>query len=160
MARQTKAANKLKFETGDVPVQGDYADLIDSYQDELAEGPFADGDKTKLDGIAAGATANSADATLLARANHTGTQTAATISDFATAVGADAAVSANTAKLTADATNVEAAGALMAVDGVGVFDAGADNSAARPTGYAIVYWINVTAEPTNAAAGDLWFEAA
>jgi hypothetical protein len=35
--------------------------------------------------VADGATANSADATLLARANHTGTQTASTISDFNTA---------------------------------------------------------------------------
>lgn len=38
-------------------------------------------DGTKLDGIATGATANSSDATLLARANHTGTQTLSTISD-------------------------------------------------------------------------------
>jgi hypothetical protein len=37
-------------------------------------------DKTKLDGVAAGATANSSDATLLARANHTGTQDVSTIS--------------------------------------------------------------------------------
>ena len=49
---------------------------------------FADGnsmiaaDLAKLDGIESGATANSPDATLLARANHTGTQAAATISDF------------------------------------------------------------------------------
>lgn len=43
-------------------------------------------DKTKLDGVAAGATANSADATLLARANHTGSQASSTISDFAEAV--------------------------------------------------------------------------
>lgn len=43
-------------------------------------------DKTKLDGISSGATANSSDATLLARANHTGTQTASTISDFSEAV--------------------------------------------------------------------------
>jgi hypothetical protein len=35
--------------------------------------------KTKLDGIATAATANSADATLLARANHTGTQAPSTI---------------------------------------------------------------------------------
>jgi hypothetical protein len=35
--------------------------------------------KTKLDGIATGATANSSDATLLARANHTGTQAVGTI---------------------------------------------------------------------------------
>lgn len=48
--------------------------------------------KTKLDGIATGATANSTDATLLARANHTGTQTASTISDFSSA--ADARISA------------------------------------------------------------------
>lgn len=41
-------------------------------------------DFTKLAGIATGATANSTDAYLLARANHTGFQVAATISDFAT----------------------------------------------------------------------------
>ncbi len=44
--------------------------------------------------VADGATANSADATLLARANHTGTQTASTISDFNTA--ADARITAAT----------------------------------------------------------------
>lgn len=42
-------------------------------------------DKLKLDGVEAGATANSSDATLLARANHTGTQPASTISDSTTA---------------------------------------------------------------------------
>jgi hypothetical protein len=41
-------------------------------------------DKAKLNSIASGATANSSDATLLARANHTGTQTAATITGLAT----------------------------------------------------------------------------
>lgn len=50
-------------------------------------------DKTKLNGIATGATANSTDAVLLARSNHTGTQTASTISDFSTA----ATSAANTA---------------------------------------------------------------
>jgi hypothetical protein len=35
--------------------------------------------KTKLDGVASGATANSSDAFLLARANHTGTQAFSTI---------------------------------------------------------------------------------
>ena len=50
--------------------------------------------------VADGATANSSDATLLARANHTGTQLAATISDFSTAVATTAAVTANTAKVT------------------------------------------------------------
>lgn len=47
-----------------------------------AAGFMTGADKTKLDGVAAGATANSPDATLLARANHTGTQAAASISDF------------------------------------------------------------------------------
>ena len=42
--------------------------------------------QVKLAGIATGATANSSDATLLARANHTGTQAASTISDFSVAV--------------------------------------------------------------------------
>jgi hypothetical protein len=40
--------------------------------------------KTKLDGIASGATANLSDAALLARANHTGTQAAGTITGLAT----------------------------------------------------------------------------
>ena len=51
-----------------------------------AAGFMTGADKTKLDGVATGATANSSDATLLARANHTGTQLASTISDFNTAV--------------------------------------------------------------------------
>jgi len=49
-------------------------------------GVLSAADKTKLDGIASGATANSSDATLLARSNHTGQQPASTISDFSEAV--------------------------------------------------------------------------
>ena len=49
-----------------------------------------------------------------ARANHTGNQLAATISDFDAEVGNNAAVTANTAKLSADAANVATAGAVMA----------------------------------------------
>lgn len=51
--------------------------------------------KTKLDGVASAATANDTDANLKARANHTGTQTASTISDFSTAADtrADARIS-------------------------------------------------------------------
>jgi hypothetical protein len=44
---------------------------------------YTTAEQTKLAGIAAGATVNSADATLLARANHTGTQAAATITGLA-----------------------------------------------------------------------------
>jgi hypothetical protein len=53
---------------------------------------FTTADETKLDGVASGATANDTDANLKNRANHTGTQTASTISDFDTA--ADARVAA------------------------------------------------------------------
>jgi hypothetical protein len=42
----------------------------------------------KLAGVSTGATANDTDANLKARANHTGTQTASTISDFSAAVDA------------------------------------------------------------------------
>lgn len=44
-----------------------------------AAGFMTGADKTKLDGVAAGATANSSDATLLNRANHTGTQGIGTV---------------------------------------------------------------------------------
>jgi hypothetical protein len=82
---------------------------ISTLQPKPSEGAFADGDKTKLDGIATGATANDTDSNLKARANHTGTQTASTISDFDTEVANNSAVAANTAKVsnathTGDAT--------------------------------------------------------
>lgn len=53
-----------------------------------AAGFMTGADKTKLDGIAAGATVNSTDAALRDRATHTGTQLASTISDFAAATRA------------------------------------------------------------------------
>ena len=64
----------------------------------LTQNNFTNADHTKLDGITTGATANSSDATLKARANHTGTQAASTISDFDTEVANNSAVTANTAK--------------------------------------------------------------
>lgn len=63
---------------------------------------FTTAQETKLAGIAAGATANSSDATLLNRANHTGTQLASTISDFNSA--ADARVAAASVNALADVT--------------------------------------------------------
>ena len=94
-----------------------------------AKNTYPGADATKLAGIASDATANSADATLLARANHTGTQLASTISDFATTVTNNTAVAANTAKVSytdsakvagieagadvTDTANITAAGALM-----------------------------------------------
>lgn len=57
----------------------------------VVAGFMSPSDKTKLDGVATGATANDTDANLKNRANHTGTQVASTISDFASAVDAQTA---------------------------------------------------------------------
>lgn len=73
-------------------------------QDDIGDGTtfkqYSATEKTKLAGVATGATANSSDATLLNRANHTGTQTASTISDFSTA--ADARIAAASINALAD----------------------------------------------------------
>lgn len=63
-------------------------------------GIMSSADKTKLDGIAAGATNNISDASLLSRANHTGTQVASTISDFTEAAqDASAAMVSNSSTI-------------------------------------------------------------
>jgi len=84
---------KITYDTKGLVTAG-----ADATQDDIGDGTtykqYSATEKTKLAGIATGATANSSDATLLARANHTGTQTASTISDFSTA--ADARITAAT----------------------------------------------------------------
>lgn len=69
---------------------GDFANSSHTHANATTtvSGFMSNVDKVKLDTIATGATANSSDATLLARANHTGTQTSLTISDFNSAVDA------------------------------------------------------------------------
>ena len=80
-------------------------DLSD-YQLEPSEGAFVDGDKTKLDSalqsgdisdFETSAELDSRDTDNRNRANHTGTQTASTISDFDTEVENNSDVAANTA---------------------------------------------------------------
>lgn len=66
----------------------------DTITDGTTNKVFTAAEKTKLTGIANGATANSTDAQLRDRSTHTGTQTASTISDFNTA--ADARITAAT----------------------------------------------------------------
>jgi hypothetical protein len=101
----TAADVLTKIKTVDGATSGLDADLLDAQEgtyylaranhtgtqsaDTLTDGTtnkaFLATERTKLTGIATGATANSSDATLLARANHTGTQVMATISDAGTA---------------------------------------------------------------------------
>lgn len=78
-----------------------------------AAGFMTGSDKSKLDGVASGATANSSDAALLARANHTGTQLASTVSDF-TEAAQDAVGSALTDTATIDLTYDDAGNAISA----------------------------------------------
>jgi hypothetical protein len=62
------------------------AEVKTLYESNADTNEFDDAEQTKLAGIAAGATVNSSDATLLARANHTGTQLASTISDLTSSI--------------------------------------------------------------------------
>lgn len=75
------------------------ADIKTLYESNPNTNEFDDAEQTKLAGIATGATANDTDSNLKNRANHTGTQTASTISDFDTEVANNTAVAANTAKV-------------------------------------------------------------
>lgn len=69
----------------------------DTLTDGTTNKAFLATERTKLSGVATGATANSSDATLLARANHTGTQTLSTISDAGTAAALNVPASGNAA---------------------------------------------------------------
>lgn len=62
----------------------------------LVTGLMSNTDKTKLDGIAASATVNSSDATLLNRANHTGAQATSTITGLDTALAGKASTAVAT----------------------------------------------------------------
>lgn len=69
-----------KVTAGGLPDDADLDDIPDSAT-RLA---MTSSERTKLSGVATGATANSSNATLLARANHTGTQSADTLTDGTT----------------------------------------------------------------------------
>ncbi|WP_173087390.1 hypothetical protein [Devosia sp. 1635] len=73
-----------------------------------ASGFMSGADKSKLNGVAAGATANSADAALLSRDNHTGTQAISTVDGLQSALdGKMAAGSLGTAAAMNEATVAE-----------------------------------------------------
>ena len=109
------------------------ASTISDFDTEVSNNTSVAANTSKLSGIAAGATANSADATLLARANHTGTQTASTISDFDTEVSNNTTVAANTLKVTypsADSTKLAGIAEGAEVNTIeSILEAGMDNDA-------------------------------
>lgn len=97
--------NELAAALGDDPnfattIAAQIGDKVDKVAGKgLSTEDYTSAEKTKLSGIATGATANSSDATLLARANHTGIQAASTISDFDTEVSNNTDVAAATAHI-------------------------------------------------------------
>lgn len=99
-----------------------------------AAGFMAAGDKSKIDGIAPGATANSSDATLLARANHTGAQAISTVTGLQTALDGKAA-------------SVHLHGIARSATGGGTAAIGARDQCYATTG-------NVTVNPSVFSAGD------
>lgn len=86
------AVTEVNGHTGTVTLTAADVDALpnDATFDDLADGTtnvaFTDANRSKLSGIATGATANSSDATLKNRENHTGTQAASTISNLTEAV--------------------------------------------------------------------------
>lgn len=133
-------------------------------------------ERNKLNGIASGATANSTDAYLLSRSNHTGTQTAATISDFDTEVANNTAVAANTAKNSypsadasklagieagadvTDAANVLAAGAVMTTGTQQIGGAKTFQNDVVITGDLTVNGTTTTINSTNVSVDDKMIE--
>lgn len=82
----TRLSTVTNFDnSGNVIALANKVDKITGKQ--LSTEDYTTTEKTKLSGIATGATANDTDVNLKNRANHTGSQLASTISDFATAVG-------------------------------------------------------------------------
>jgi hypothetical protein len=100
----------------------------------------------------------------LARANHSGTQTAATISDFDTQVRRSrldqmtapaAAVAMGAQRVTGVANPAAAQDAATAATALGVIAHGAVAGTARPSGYTVVVWVG-SVDPTLKVRGDIW----
>lgn len=117
---------------------------VDKTADGTTNKAFLATERTKLTGVATGATANSSDATLLARANHTGTQSADTLTDGTT----------NKAFLATERTKLAAVGVVRTV----AASAGTISIDANAAGNNIDTSLSADATlnvPTNGAAGQV-----
>lgn len=109
---------------------------------------FTTAQETKLSGIASGATANATDAQLRDRSTHTGTQTAATISDFSTA--ADARIAAASVNALSDVTVTSpSVGQVLKWNGSAWVNDTDSTSAGGTPGYAIAVQA-LTSSPVDA----------
>lgn len=91
----TAFASAAQGVLADTAVQpSDIGESVQAYSSVLAAttASFTTSDESKLDGIASGATANSSDAHLLNRSNHTGVQSISTITGLETALDGKATV--------------------------------------------------------------------
>lgn len=125
-------------------------------QDDIGDGTtykqYSQTEKTKLAGIATGATANDTDANLKNRANHTGTQLANTISDFSTAADARVAAAVGVSVQAYDADLSTIAGLTATTDNfiVSVSSAWASRTPAQVrTTLGLVIGTNVQAYDAN-----------
>ena len=119
-------------------------------------------DKVKLDGVATGATANNTDAFLLSRTNHTGTQLAATISDFSSTVLATALTglsTATSATITATDTVLSGMGKLQAQVTTAAFPKRFRVATAPSFNTTSLTYVSVTGSAiTPTVAGTYWVE--
>lgn len=91
----------------------------------LSQENYTSAEKTKLDGVATGATANDTDANLKNRANHTGSQAISTVTGLQAALDGKATTSALTA-LEARVTDLETFRTAMKVNRMEAFTATTD----------------------------------
>jgi len=119
---------------------------------EAESNAYTDAKDTKLSGIATSATANDTDANLKARANHTGTQAAATISDFNTEADAriTAAVGVSVQAHDADAAKTDEAQTFTAFQASSV-EAMTDGATITPTGTKHFHSVTLAGNRTLAA---------
>ncbi len=119
------------------------------------ESPTAAADKTKLDGIATGATANAPDVTLLGRGNHTGSQAATTVTGLSTVATSGAAgdLTGNLPITNLDSGTLASATTFWRGDGTWATPAGGGSGAPFPTIYKLTLaHTNATTTPTTIAS--------